>query len=258
MASLFEEDIHSSDSEDDDYVPDGEVTSEDDDENPFPPGEENDEIQTKKKARKNRKEPDAEDAKVKLTEETSPPVDEKQRADDLFKSFLEEVRVEMEMKESNIKPPDGDSAYVSPEVLKTPDSGSKNNEKSPSCELFEFAGETVVVPAENCSIKSSSEVYSGCETEKNRESNKPAVAKPKGLQSVLNAIKTNKTKLNTLQKTSLDWSQFKKEHGIEEELESYNKGRGGYIERKRFLERSDLRSYEIERDMRMAKRKKNS
>ena len=257
MASLFE-DLHSSDSEDDDYVPDGEVTSEDDDEPPSV--EKDDEIGCKKNSSRNSEILDAGGEKTKIIEETSSTVDQKERANDLFKSFLEEVEAEMKMKEPEVNVP----CVSSEEILKTPDSDVKSNKKS-SEKLFEFAGETVGVSVENGCV-STSEKSSGSEIEKNTnlESNVPdkssnhlPIAKPKGLASVLSTIMNKKSKLNTLEKTSLDWIQYKREHGISEELQNFNRGRGGYIEKQRFLERADLRSYEIERDMRMTKRKKN-
>jgi hypothetical protein len=47
-----------------------------------------------------------------------------------------------------------------------------------------------------------------------------------GLSGVLGQLnKTNK--LSTLEKSKLDWVTYKKEEGIEEEVESHNKGKSG-------------------------------
>ena len=51
-------------------------------------------------------------------------------------------------------------------------------------------------------------------------------------------------------KSKLDWDSFKKKEGIEEELQIHNRGKEGYIERKQFLERTDLRQFEIEKSLR--------
>lgn len=44
-------------------------------------------------------------------------------------------------------------------------------------------------------------------------------------------------KLNTLEKSKLDWIGFTKTEGLEEELEKHGKGGKGYVERQEFLER---------------------
>jgi hypothetical protein len=48
----------------------------------------------------------------------------------------------------------------------------------------------------------------------------------KGLSSVLGQL-GKKSKLGTLEKSKLDWDRYKKDEGIEEELQKYNKGRDG-------------------------------
>ena len=48
----------------------------------------------------------------------------------------------------------------------------------------------------------------------------------------------------------MDWEKFKTDEGISEELQIHNRGKEGFIERKQFLERTDLRQFEIEKDLR--------
>jgi hypothetical protein len=48
----------------------------------------------------------------------------------------------------------------------------------------------------------------------------------KGLSSVLGQL-GKKSKLGTLEKSKLDWDRYKKDEGIEEELQRHNKGRDG-------------------------------
>lgn len=48
----------------------------------------------------------------------------------------------------------------------------------------------------------------------------------RGLSSVLGQL-GKKSKLGTLEKSKLDWDRYKKDEGIEEELQKYNKGRDG-------------------------------
>lgn len=48
----------------------------------------------------------------------------------------------------------------------------------------------------------------------------------KGLSSVVGQL-GKKSKLGTLEKSKLDWDRYKKDEGIEEELQRHNKGRDG-------------------------------
>ncbi|XP_039359723.1 craniofacial development protein 1 isoform X2 [Mauremys mutica] len=81
------------------------------------------------------------------------------------------------------------------------------------------------------------------------------VKKPSGMSSLLGKIGSKKQKMSTLEKSKLDWENFKEEEGIGEDLAIYNRGKEGYIDRKAFLERVDHRQFEIERDIRLSKTK---
>jgi hypothetical protein len=52
----------------------------------------------------------------------------------------------------------------------------------------------------------------------------------------------------------LDWQNFKQEEGIEEDLRTFNQGKHGFLERKSFLERTDLKQFEIEKNLRAGKK----
>ncbi|OXB54210.1 UNVERIFIED_CONTAM: hypothetical protein H355_003145 [Colinus virginianus] len=81
------------------------------------------------------------------------------------------------------------------------------------------------------------------------------VKRPSGIGSLLGKIGSKKQKMSTLEKSKLDWENFKEEEGIVEELAIHNRGKDGYIERKAFLERVDHRQFEIERDIRLSRMK---
>ncbi|KAL9976458.1 hypothetical protein ACROYT_G013765 [Oculina patagonica] len=68
-----------------------------------------------------------------------------------------------------------------------------------------------------------------------------------GLSSVLGQI-SKKTKMSTLEKSKLDWDVFKDQEGIQEELQHFNKD--GYLEKQAFLQRTDEKQFEMERDIR--------
>lgn len=74
-----------------------------------------------------------------------------------------------------------------------------------------------------------------------------------GINSVLNQI-GKKKKISVLEKSQHDWNSFKRTEGIAEDLKTHNKGRDGYLDRQDFLERTDLRQFEIEKSLRQSRR----
>lgn len=77
----------------------------------------------------------------------------------------------------------------------------------------------------------------------------------RGISSILNAT-SKATKLTTLEKSKRDWNQFKDEHKLEEELSTFNRGKNGYLEKQDFLQRTDLKQFEIEKELRNVERRK--
>ncbi|GAB9464898.1 hypothetical protein Gpo141_00002320 [Globisporangium polare] len=73
-----------------------------------------------------------------------------------------------------------------------------------------------------------------------------------GLDQVLASLDAPK-KVSTMEKTSLDWDKFKEVEGIEDELQQYTKD--GYLEKQDFLQRVDLKQFELEKAARDKKRK---
>ncbi|XP_034479148.1 craniofacial development protein 1 [Drosophila innubila] len=74
-----------------------------------------------------------------------------------------------------------------------------------------------------------------------------------GLGSLLNQL-GKKKKLSVLEKSQQDWKSFKNDEGIDEELRTHNKGKDGYLERQDFLQRTDVRQFEIEKNLRQTRR----
>ncbi|KAG5679458.1 hypothetical protein PVAND_009023 [Polypedilum vanderplanki] len=124
---------------------------------------------------------------------------------------------------------------------------SQTKESSPP-KIFEFAGETVEI--------SNSQSISNPSPAVIKSNNPQPIKRPakSGLTSVLNQL-GKKSKLSVLEKTKLDWDGFKSKEGISEELKTHNRGRDGFLERRDFLERTDLRQFEIEKNMRSASRR---
>lgn len=123
----------------------------------------------------------------------------------------------------------------------------KPQEPAKVTKIFEFAGEKVEVVQEV----------------KEKEVKKPSTSLPiipkssgalkRGVSSILDQI-GKKNKISTLEKTKLDWDGFKKEEGLHEELQTHNRGRAGFLERRDFLERTDVRQFEIEKSLRQSKK----
>lgn len=129
--------------------------------------------------------------------------------------------------------------------------------------IFEFAGEAVEVieevpktnPAAGQSAKPAVKPALGSSNGNAGPAKPFGCGRPAGggLGAVLGQI-GKKNKLSTLEKTKLDWNSFKRSQGIEEELQTHNKGKDGYLERQDFLQRADVRQFEIEKSFRQTTR----
>ncbi|XP_059615972.1 craniofacial development protein 1 [Phlebotomus argentipes] len=175
-------------------------------------------------------------------EETVTDEQEKKHADALWADFLSDVdpppRREDAPKEAKV----AKRVEESPQsVRETP----QKAEKLPPVEkVFNFAGEEVKVPVDSAQ-KATKRPPPAATARPSRSSG--------GLSSILGSI-GKKPKMGTLEKSKLDWDRFKNTEGINEELATFNKGKDGYLERQDFLERTDYRQFDLERDMRQKKR----
>ncbi|KAL5541462.1 hypothetical protein UlMin_009172 [Ulmus minor] len=81
---------------------------------------------------------------------------------------------------------------------------------------------------------------------------KAKISAPSAVDAVLEQIK-KKQKLSVLDKTKKDWGEFKEENkGLEDELDAYKKSSNQYLDKVSFLQRTDYREFERERDARLA------
>ncbi|XP_064526743.1 craniofacial development protein 1 [Pseudopipra pipra] len=271
-----------SSAEDDDYVPSGAEYSEDDEselvreEEPadsprpprgrrsprHPPGRkrkkgglllEPDEKEEEKAQQNGEEEVDNVEQVERSREE-----EEKKKEDALWASFLSDVG----------QKPKAGAATQGTQAKKAEEEKSgkklqdkpKDSGKVTITKTFDFAGEEVKVTKEVDS--NSKEAKSFLKQQEKLQSAAPAslptvsgVKRPSGMSSLLGKIGAKKQKMSTLEKSKLDWENFKEEEGIVEELAIHNRGKDGYIERKAFLERVDHRQFEIERDIRLSRMK---
>ncbi|XP_039260325.2 craniofacial development protein 1-like [Styela clava] len=128
----------------------------------------------------------------------------------------------------------------------------KTKETITVTKVYDFAGEDVKIT--KVVDKKSKEGQSHLKTRTMGASTSlPLTTKRKGgLQGILGKME-KRPKLSTLEKSKLDWQNYKDEEGIEDELKIYNKGKDGYVEKQLFLERTDFRQFEKERDIRLGK-----
>ncbi|KAK0167977.1 hypothetical protein PV327_001823 [Microctonus hyperodae] len=187
-----------------------------------------------------------------LTEE-----EEKKKADSLWADFMSDTGTIFKPKSQKIPSKSQENLPVArPKVV----------EKVKITKVFEFAGEEVKVEKEV--FKDSAEgrlTLSSTDSEKssNDTNNTAQKRAPRGrvgglggISSVLGQI-GKKTKISTLEKSKLDWDSFKKQENLDEEINTHNKGKDGYLERQDFLQRADLRQFEIEKELRTTVRRSN-
>ena len=111
-------------------------------------------------------------------------------------------------------------------------------------ETRRFAGQTVTLQRE-VDAKSKEAAKAG-------EAAAAAAKKKAGLDAVLESLAQAK-KVTVLDKSRLDWKDYKKkDETVEEELEAHKRSGGTYLEKQAFLKGAELAEYERERDARLA------
>nr|CAH7731172.1 unnamed protein product [Callosobruchus chinensis] len=129
-------------------------------------------------------------------------------------------------------------------------------EKVKVTQVFEFAGEEVTVEKEVAADSAEARLLkSAGDKDVPKTSKGKRSAGLSGINNVLSQL-SKKPKISTLEKSKLDWDKFKREENIEEELQTFNKGKDGYLDKQDFLERADLRRFEIEKEIRAIERSK--
>lgn len=254
-----------SDEDDIDYKPDEEINdlpseceSDGDAEDTKENGETDEVVTTGKRNRGKKKiRKSSETANDKLTELDNPSneEDEKQKSDALWADFLKDTDI--------VTKPTTPSATTAA-VCKTSSEIPNDKAQIPATKfvkkIFDFAGDKVEVEcpmtANEEKSKSISSTVPAAATGINKRTPVSNILKRSstgGLGAVLGQI-GKKTKISTLEKSKLDWNSFKRQQGIDEEIQTHNKGKDGYLERQDFLQRTDLRQFQQEKNLRLSKR----
>lgn len=209
---------------------------------------------TKKKQRKDDSEAyeSSEEESVQVKRKVLTEEEEKQKADALWASFMGETKSSEENKATvKAKQLKIDSSSCSTNSNENSQPAAEEPKKITVTETYDFAGEKVEVTKEvdsntlnNSSVKSTNSTL-------------PVVGRQRpsggGLGSLLGQIGKQK-KISTLEKSKLDWDGFKRREGIEEEIQTHNKGKDGYLEKQDFLQRTDFKQFDIEKNLRQTKR----
>ncbi|KFQ81972.1 Craniofacial development protein 1, partial [Phoenicopterus ruber ruber] len=161
--------------------------------------------------------------------------EEKKKEDALWASFLSDVgqkpKAVAAMQVTQAKKAEeksGNKLQEKPKESEKP----KDSGKVTITKVFDFAGEEVRVTKEVDST--SKEAKSFLKQQEKWQSAAPAsfptvsgVKRPSGMSSLLGKIGSKKQKMSTLEKSKLDWENFKEEEGIVEELAIHNRGKDG-------------------------------
>ncbi|XP_066493165.1 craniofacial development protein 1 [Tiliqua scincoides] len=186
---------------------------------------------------------------------------EKEKEDALWASFLSDVgqkpkapATEQASSKQKAKLAEEKNFHKPQEAVNEPE-----KPKVAITKVFDFAGEEVRVTKEVDATSEEAQLFLKHQEQKVAGSTShptvSGVKRPSGMTGLLGKIHAKKQKLSTLEKSKLDWENFKEEEGIGEELAIHNRGKEGYLERKAFLERVDHRQFEIERNVRLSSMK---
>lgn len=139
---------------------------------------------------------------------------------------------------------------IKPETVKEPP-------KKLVTQIFDFAGEKVEITKEIEETATNEKPDGKSSGPSNGIGRRPPLGGLKrsggGIGSVLGQL-TKKNKISVLDKSKHDWDSFKRNEGIDEQLQTHNRGRDGYLDRQDFLDRTDVRQFEIEKSIRLSKR----
>ncbi|XP_034249859.1 craniofacial development protein 1 [Thrips palmi] len=190
--------------------------------------------------------------KEKLTEE-----EEKKKADSLWADFMKDVGPIKRPTPASSKAGNSSSSPAVKTALPKTVSTEKENKvenKVKITQIFEFAGEKVEVTKEVAA--DSTEARLSLPIAGGPSRGTAPRGRGGGLSAVLSQI-GKKSKISTLEKSKLDWERFKRDEGLQEEIQTHNRGKDGYLEKQDFLQRADLRQFEIEKQLRSNNRRSN-
>ncbi|KAM3829197.1 craniofacial development protein 1 isoform 7-T8 [Vipera latastei] len=187
--------------------------------------------------------------------------EERKKEDALWASFLSDVAQKPKAVSAVQTPCNQKHKTAAEKKVCKPQGEPKQteNNKITVTKVFDFAGEEVRVTKEvDPASKEAQQFLKQQEPKAATQTSHPTVSgvkRPSSMNSLLGKMGAKKQKMSTLEKSKLDWENFKEEEGIGDELAIHNRGKDGYLERRAFLERVDYRQFEHERDLRLSNMK---
>lgn len=151
----------------------------------------------------------------------------KKKEDDLWADFMKDTGFTSKNSKSVITSSKNTSASSTfNNSKKTEAPLKKSADRVKVTQVFEFAGEEVKVEKEVLANSAEARLLNKNKDEQPKTSKGKRSGGLSGIGNVLSQL-AKKPKISTLEKTKLDWDKFKKEENIEEELQTYNKGKDG-------------------------------
>ncbi|XP_011495554.1 PREDICTED: craniofacial development protein 1 [Ceratosolen solmsi marchali] len=185
------------------------------------------------------------------------PKEEKARAESLWQNFLKDTATSSKKQSHN------STTILSTNNLEINSNSSKevNKKQIKYNSLIANADDTNAnIVIEKIRNDKSSQILSNKDKDKLAASSQlhiqENIYKKRNISNMLSNLKKT-TKLTTLEKSKLDWNKFKEEHNLEEEISCFNRGKSGYLERQDFLQRTDLKQFEIEKELRNVGKRKH-
>lgn len=160
--------------------------------------------------------------------------DDKKNVDDIWADFIKDTgfRPKNSKNDASLNSSNSFSNHASDKAnIPSEDSSEKQSIQKPAekvkiTQIFEFAGEEVKVEKEVSVDSAEARLSNKTPDEVPKTSKGRKGGGLSGISSVLSQL-GKKPKISTLEKSKLDWDKFKKEENIEEELQTYNKGKDG-------------------------------
>uniref|UniRef100_A0A1E1XBT2 Craniofacial development protein 1 n=1 Tax=Amblyomma aureolatum TaxID=187763 RepID=A0A1E1XBT2_9ACAR len=182
---------------------------------------------------------------------------EKAKAESLWSDFLRDAN-DVPKKRATVA---ADPSQASTSSASAQDeAGGSGEKKVRITQLMDFAGETFKVEKEVTADSKEARLFAKQQGNPGAQVQSPVLTGKRqlgGAGGILGHLLSKKTKMSTLEKSKLDWDRFKQEEGIAEELKSHNLGKGGYLEKQAFLQRTDERQFEVEKGLRAKNRSAN-
>ena len=145
------------------------------------------------------------------------------------------------MKGNKINSSDKDTRKISEAALAAA-RAAKSMEKVTVTKIVKFANKVTEVTRT---------VEAGTEAARSRDEKTSNTKRVTALDTIIDGLKGPST-VSTVEKTSFDWEKYKTEKGITEDVEKYTKD--GYLTKQDFLNRVDLRQFEMEKKERELQR----